>query len=282
MLQTLIAPAALAMDVLEMRAQVRQDAPDDDPLLTLGIRATTTFAQAACRRTLIATRYRLTLNAFPGPSFQGLQQFVDWSIPDHAVLLEYGPVLAVQSITYLDMTSTRQTMAATDYAVDSSGLLTLVTPVFGKIWQPTLPQIGAVQITFDAGDAAAITVSGSTIAIKGGIWKPLNVGDAVRFSNSGGALPIGLTPDTDFFVTATGTGTLSVSATLGGSSITFTDTGTGTSYIGAIDEGIKAWMKLRATSLYDLRADMNVLNRGKLEPLPYVDELLDPYRSPLA
>lgn len=283
MLQTLIGPAALALDVAEMRAQVRQDSTDDDAQLALGIRAVTAFAQASCRRTLIAARYKLVLDAFPGPSLQGLQQFVDWQIPDYALLLEYGPVLAVKSVTYLDMSSTRQTMPTTDYTVDSSGLLTRITPVFGKIWQPTLPQIGAVEITFDAGDAAAITATGNVLSIKGGIWKPLAVGDIVRLSNSGGALPAPLQPDTDYYVQSTPTAaSFTLAASSGGAVIALTDAGSGTSYIGAIDEGLKAWMKLRATSLYDLRADLNIVSRGKLEPLPYVDQLLDPYRSPLA
>jgi uncharacterized phiE125 gp8 family phage protein len=276
-LQTLIGPAALAMDVLEMRAQVRQDSSDDDAQLALGIRAVTTFAQTECRRTLIASRLKLVLDAFPG------RWGADSISGEATAFIEYGPILALKSITYLDMSGTRQTLATTEYTVDSSGLLTRIAPLFGKVWPPTLPQLGAVEITFDAGDAAAITATANVLTIKGGIWKPLAVGDTVRLSNSGGALPAPLQQDTDYYVQSTPTATsFTVSATFGGSAIALTDAGSGTNYIGVVDEGLKAWMKLRASSLYDLRADLNVLNRGKLEPLPYIDQLLDPHRSPLA
>ena len=50
-------------------------------------------------------------------------------------------------------------------------------------------------------------------------------------------------------------------------------------YGAAVDvpEGIKAWIKLRVATLYSNREEVAVLNRGKVEMLPYVDSLLDPY-----
>lgn len=282
-LQTLIAPAARPMDVVEARQHVRQDLTDDDASLRGLIAAATTFAQTECHRTLIATRYKLVLDSFPGHWQMGVPWGAGYSLPDQAILLEYGPVLAVRSITYLDMSGTRVTMPASDYTADLSGDLARITPVFGKIWQPTLPQIGAVEVTFDAGDAAAITVSGNVLTIKGGVWRALAVGDTVRLSNSGGALPAPLQPDTDYYVQSTPTSaSFTLAATPGGAAITLNSAGRGTSYIGAVNEGIKAWMKLRLGTLYDLRADMVVLNRGRLEPLPYVDALLDGHRIELA
>lgn len=282
-LQTLIAPAARPIDVAEARLHVRQDSNADDTMLQAIVAAATTFAQTECHRTLIATRYKLVLDSFPGHWQMGVPWGAGYSLPDQAILLEYGPVLAVRSITYLDMSGTKVTMPAADYTADLSGDLARITPVFGKIWQPTLPQIGAVEVTFDAGDAAAITANGNVLTVKGGVWRSLAVGDTVRLSNSGGALPAPLQPDTDYFVQSTPTSaSFTLAATSGGAVITLTDTGSGTSYIGAINEGVKAWMKLRLGSLYDLRADLNVISRGKLEPLPYVDALLDGHRIVLA
>lgn len=282
-LQTLIAPAARPMDVAEARLHVRQDSNADDAMLQAMVAGVTTFAQTECHRTLIATRYKLVLDSFPGHWQMGVPYGAGFTLPDHAVLLEYGPVLAVRSITYLDMSGARVTMPVADYTADLSGDLGRVTPVFGKIWQPTLPQIGAVEVIFDAGDAAAITASGNVLTIKGGIWRTLAIGDTVRLSNSGGALPAPLQPDTDYFVQSTpSSASFTLSATSGGAVITLTDTGSGTSYIGAVNEGLKAWMKLRLGTLYDLRADMNVVARGKLDPLPYIDRLLDGHRIELA
>ena len=77
-----------------------------------------------------------------------------------------------------------------------------ITPVFGQVWPPSLPQIGAVSVTFDAGYGAASDVP----------------------------------------------------------------------------EGIKSWIKLRVGSLYTHREEMAVLSRGRIDPLPFVQGLLDPYR----
>jgi hypothetical protein len=208
-----------------------------------------------------------------------------YSLLGNAVQIQFGPILAVKSIKYLDTSSTQQTMPSTDYTVDASGLLGRIAPVFGKIWPISLPQMGAIEIVFDAGDAAALIADPSTdvLTIKGGIWKPMAVGDSVRLSNSGGALPSPLQPDTDYFIASLPTATgFTLSATSGGAAINLTDPGSGTSYIGVVDEGIKAWQKLRLASLYDLRGDLNVLNRGKLESMPYIDRLLDAYTSVLA
>lgn len=45
-----------------------------------------------------------------------------------------------------------------------------------------------------------------------------------------------------------------------------------------VPEGIKSWIKLRVATLYSNREEVAVLNRGKVEMLPYVDNLLDPYQ----
>lgn len=46
----------------------------------------------------------------------------------------------------------------------------------------------------------------------------------------------------------------------------------------AVPDGIKSWIKIRIGSLYEHRAEVAILERGKIEPLPYIDGLLDPFR----
>lgn len=262
-LQVITAPAALPIDIEEARNQLRQDSGVDDAAIEGVIRACTSYAQTECRRSLIAQRLKLVVDEF-----------------SEEMLLEYGPVLAIRSITYLDMAGVRQTVSASVYATDLACNPARVAPAFAQVWPPSLPQIGAIEVTFDAGDAAKITRSGNVLTIKGGIWRPLTVGSTVRFSNSGGALPAPLEPDTDYFVESVpSTSSLTVSATLGGSVLALTDDGTGTSYIGVIDEGLRTWMKLRMSSLYDAGGDILSVPRGTLEPLPYADRLLDGLRS---
>jgi uncharacterized phiE125 gp8 family phage protein len=45
-----------------------------------------------------------------------------------------------------------------------------------------------------------------------------------------------------------------------------------------VPEGIKNWIKLRIGSLYTHREEMAILNKGRIDALPFVDRLLDPYR----
>jgi uncharacterized phiE125 gp8 family phage protein len=46
----------------------------------------------------------------------------------------------------------------------------------------------------------------------------------------------------------------------------------------SVPEGIRQWMLLRTATLYRNREEVAILVRGKVDPLPYVDSLLDPYR----
>jgi uncharacterized phiE125 gp8 family phage protein len=48
-----------------------------------------------------------------------------------------------------------------------------------------------------------------------------------------------------------------------------------------VPEGLKSWIKLRIGSLYAHREEMSILSKGRIDPLPFVDGLLDPYRVAL-
>lgn len=277
MLQIIQSPAGLPISVDEARLQVKQDITADDPLLRRAIGSAAQFAESQTERTLLATRFRLVLDAFPGPSLLGVPAGVPFSLPGHAIQLPRSPLLQVVSIEYRDMGGAWQTMPPTDYVVDDTWPLTRITPVFGKIWPICLPQIGAVRVTFDAGYAASVTADATADTITVGLWRPLTVGDTVRLSNSGGALPAPLQPLTDYYVQAVTGGAIKLSATPSGPVIAITDTGTGQHYLGEIPDGIVSWMLLRIDSLYAHRGETSVV-QGILAPMPYADRLLDPYR----
>ena len=48
-----------------------------------------------------------------------------------------------------------------------------------------------------------------------------------------------------------------------------------------VPEGIKSWIKLRVGSLYAHREEVAVVSRGRLEALPFIEGLLDPYKVAL-
>lgn len=205
LIQTL-APSAEPVTRAEAKNHLRVDSDltSDDTLIDMLISAARRYAEAYCGRSFITQKWRLVLDAFPGPSLLGVPAGTSYSLPGHAVLLEKGHVLSVDQIQYQDMAGAWQTMASTDYVAELSGDLARITPVFGKIWPtPTLPQIGAVRIDYTAGYGAAAT---------------------------------------------------------------------------DVPEGIRQWILLRLTTMYENREEIAVLNRGKVEALPFVDSLLDPYR----
>lgn len=276
-LDRVIEPAVPPLHALALRSHVRQDIADDDGRLDFWIRAARRHAENKCHRTLIASRWRLTLDAFPSSGNEAVYGS-GFSIPSSAILLERGPVLAVKSIKYIDMSGVQQTLPTTEYIVDLSGQLARITPRFGKVWPAnTLPQIGAVEVLYDAGDAAGISadVNSNVLSILGGIWKPLAVGDTVRLTNSGGALPAPLVVDTDYFVQSLPTSaSFTLSVTSGGAVIDITTAGTGQSYIGAVGEDVGAWMQLHVGTNYENRTKAVQL-KGVFVEIPQADSMLD-------
>lgn len=190
-------PVSLA----EVKQHLRVDIPDDDALILALISSARQMAETLTNRQLLSATWNLVLDAFPGPSLMSVPAGLSYSIPGHAILIPKGPVQTVTSIVYQDMNFNLVTMPSEDYVVTSTDDLTRITPIFGQIWQPTLPQIGAVTVQFVAG-----------------------YGDSTQ-----------------------------------------------------VPEGIKHWIKLRVDSLYNQRGEV-AFARGRMDKLPYVDALLDPYR----
>lgn len=195
-------PNAEPVTLADAKTHLRVIDSSEDALISMMIEAARRHAEMVTQRQIITATWKLVLDAFPGPSLIGVPPGVGYSLPAHAILLEKSPVASVISIKYLDMSGVQQTMPATDYTVDTSSEPARITPVFGKIWPIPLPQIGSVEITFQAG--------------------------------------------------------------YGGPA--------------AVPAGIKQWMLVRIGSLYENREEVALMNRGKLEPLPFIDGLLDPYR----
>lgn len=45
-----------------------------------------------------------------------------------------------------------------------------------------------------------------------------------------------------------------------------------------VPEGIRHWMLVRLATIYDHRQEVEVVSRGKVEAMPFIDTLLDPYK----
>lgn len=205
-LQLVSPPSEEPVSLADAKLHLRVDFTDDDALITALISAARQAAETITGRQIVTARWKMVLDSFPGPSLMGVPAGSPFTLPGHAILIPKCPVQSVVSIQYLDMASAWQVMPATDYTMDLACEPARITPVFGKIWPITLPQIGAVSVTFDAGYGQA----------------------------------------------------------------------------SAVPEGIKSWIKLRLGSLYAHREEVALLSRGKIEPLPFIDGLLDPFKVVLA
>ncbi len=218
-----------------------------------------------------------------------------FTLPPHAILIPMVPALQVVSVNYTDMGGNPQVMPASDYTVDLACEPARITPVFGKIWPIPLPQMGAVSVTFVAGDAVKLTAdpNADTISVPG--WKTLAVGDALRISKrdktadgdsafptiAGGALA----DYTDYYVQAVaGTDLYKLSATSGGPLIDITSAGSGDLFVGTIPHELRNWMTLAIGTLHNTRAAAIVDTRVTAAELPseFVDRLLDKYTLRLA
>jgi|SRR5882672_7721153 len=288
----LTAPTAEPIDVLEAQDHMRISSSDVQTLrMKLCLAQGRSAAEMKTRQQCIHARHVLVLDRFPQAGYGTPLPFAHVvNIPGYAVMLPRAPAVAVVSIQFLDMTGAWLTMDPGDYVTNLAMQPGIVAPAFGKIWPITLPQLSAVNITYDAGYVSPFGRSGSSssILVSGPVqWK---IGDRVRFSNSGGALPAPLNPATDYLIaTAPGNGLYTLTDAAG-VAVPITGAGTGTSYIGdnrgsryfgEVPSGMRGWMLIRAASLYENREEVAILNRGHIEELPFMEGLLDEFRVSL-
>ncbi len=287
-LQLLTPPTAEPLSLAQAKQHLRVTTTDEDALISGLIAASRAYAQAKTQRQIMAAKWKFVLDSFPGPSLIGVPYGKPFTLPEHAILLPLAGVLQVVSINYTDLAGNPQTLTpGTDYVVDLSCEPVRITPPFGKIWPIPLPQIGAVSVTFLAGEAALLTADAAadTISVPG--WKTLAVNDTLRVSNrditatGDGALPAPLVAMKDYYVqSVVGADLYKLSLTAGGAAIDLTSAGTGESFIGVIPQGLCRWMTISMGTLYENREAVMVDTRISVAELPleFIDGLLDPYR----
>ncbi|CAJ5617144.1 Uncharacterised protein [Burkholderia pseudomallei] len=262
---------------------LRETSNVQDSVLRLLIGAARIAAESRTRQQCLHARYRLVLDAFPMAGVGTPLPFSELvNDPGFSVRLPHSPLIDVAQIQYLDMSGATQTADPSTYTVNTALTPGIVAVKFGQIWPIPLPQIAAVWIDYDAGYASPFSVvnqAAGTIKVNGPVqW---NVGDVVQFYNAGaGALPAPLAEQTDYIVASAANGVYSFTDEAG-SAVALTDAGSDQSFMGVVPAGIRHWICLRAGSLYQNREEVALLNRGKIEELPFVDSLLWPYMTSL-
>lgn len=268
--QLTTAPTLEPLSLAEAKQHLRATDTSQDSIIALLIPAARQACETKTQRQIVAGRYRMVLDDF-----------------GCGVQLPVAPALQVVSVKYLDMAGVQQTMPSSDYAVDLVSEPGRITPGFGKIWPVILPQIGAVEIVFDAGHAAPVTASAGADTVSVPAWKTLAVNDVMRFSSrdktatGDGALPTPLVENMDYYVqSVVSPGLYKLSLTAGGAAIDITAAGTGDNFVGVIPQALKAWMLLTVGALYENRETFVIDQRITDAAIPssFIDSLLDPFR----
>lgn len=163
----------------QMKAHLRVTESNDDELIGDLISAARELVESWTRRTLLATQYLLTFDRFPllpnnqyAPGNPNVLTPVlqnTWPLDPNiwALMIPRSPLVTVDSIQYVDLTGTLQTMDPTSYTVDAVSEPGRLTTSTGSYWPNVKFQPNAVQITFTAGYSSADLVPATLkLAIK--------------------------------------------------------------------------------------------------------------------
>jgi uncharacterized phiE125 gp8 family phage protein len=231
-------PAALAVHPDEAKAQARVDTSDEDAVFRRHIASAIAEVEKDAQRALVWQRHALRLDAFPD-----------------VIELEVLPVLKVESVQYVASTGTTTTLATDQYRVDYQSSPCRIEPAYGLSWPTTRVVNNAVIVTYTAGQAVVMTAATSdTITVTG--YTPVN-GDVWRVSNTGGALPTGLSEHTDYYIVQASGQTCKLSLTDGGSAVDITATGSGTNFLGEVDPMARQAVVVRVAMEYVNRESMD-------------------------
>lgn len=145
------------ISLAEAKLHLRVDSDEDDALISTLISAARQSAEMLTGCQFVTARWQYGMDSFSGAN--------------QSIHLPKNPVQSIISIEYLDLSGTLKNLALQDYTVDRNSQPARVAPTFGKSWPITLPQLGAVTVTFDAGYGLAADVPEGIKA-----WIKLRVG----------------------------------------------------------------------------------------------------------
>lgn len=107
------------------------------------IRASRELTEGLCGISIMPQQWKLVLDQFPDNY-------------DQEICLPRSPVTGVDSFKYRDIDDKQQTLAATDYQLDSVALPARVRPAWNKYWPATSSNdLAAIEIAYSAGYTTA-------------------------------------------------------------------------------------------------------------------------------
>jgi hypothetical protein len=278
-LQLITAPAVEPISLEEAALHLKSSS-SEDALVRAIIQAVREQAEHKTGRALIDQRWERSLSSFPGAGCAILSPRAAASSSGFAnpIPLAAPPLIGVESVSYVDANGTTQTVSSSAYLVDEAAEPARVFPAYGTSWPSARAQPNAMRVRFFAGYACGVTVNAATNVFTHSGLRTIANDAVLRLTNSGGALPAGLSAGVDYYVVNASGKTFQLAATLGGAPIDVTDTGTGLHYIGEVPRAIRNWMLIAAGTLYEHRE--SVVTGTIATELKFLDRLLDRYTVP--
>jgi len=150
-LKQTVAPAEEPVTTGEAKTFARIEFSEEDALIASLVAAARYHAEIYTRRQFVTATWRLSLDWFPDE-----------------ILLPRAPGVTVTSITYAGTTEgTWDTLAASQYVLDTDSEPARIWPTLSAVWPITLDVPQAVKIVYTAGYGAATAVpEGIKTAIK--------------------------------------------------------------------------------------------------------------------
>jgi|SRR3990170_856393 len=139
-------PTSEPITINDVKAQIGIQMTDvaQDSLIERRITEARQWAEDYMQRALITQTQEIRLNNF---SHSG-------DVYENAIQLPFPNLLTVVSIKYIDLNGTEQTIASTDYVVDTYAPVGFVMPAYGVSWPYPRLQPNAVRIQYTCGYGA--------------------------------------------------------------------------------------------------------------------------------
>lgn len=162
------APASEPVTVAELKAHLRVTSSADDAYLGAIISAAREYVEQQTGRALGAQTRETSADYFP---CRGV-------LP-----LGYSPAVSITSVKYLDVAGAEQTLASTEYTIDTRREPGAMLLAVGKSWPATAELPSAVRVQYVCGVAAPAILKHAVLFIAAWWYEqrlPVNVGNIVN------------------------------------------------------------------------------------------------------
>lgn len=149
-------PATEPVSLVEAKAHLRVDIDTDDSLISTQISAARAWCEDWVKRAFVTQTWRAYFDVFPGQAIAE-QTYCDAmlgrspSAERLAIVLPKPPLVSVTHVKYYDEDDALQTLASTEYQVDTAALPGRILPKLDGSWPATSGRVNAVEVQFVCG-----------------------------------------------------------------------------------------------------------------------------------